>query len=109
MQFQCTRGGIARVGEQRLFLIGALLIQPLEVCPRQQHLAAHLKAFGDILALDMPRDGRDGLNVLHHVVAFLPIAAGNGFGERPMLIPERYTQSVELQLAHYLHSLGQFA
>ena len=40
LQFECTGSGVARVGEERLFLFLAFFVEGFETLPREEHFAA---------------------------------------------------------------------
>ena len=89
-------GGIARVGEGRLAVLGALLVELGEVGDRQVDLAAHLDQLGRVL--DPQRDRLDRAQVLGDVLADAAVAAGRSPGEDPVLVGEGDRQPVDLRL-----------
>ena len=91
-----ARGRVARVGERGLAGRRARLVQLGERRARQVDLAAHLDQLGRVV--DPQRDRLDRPQVLGHVLADHPVAAGRPASEDAVLVGERDRQPVDLRL-----------
>ena len=99
MKFQSAGSGIARIGKERLLVESALLVERIKHLPWHQHLAAHFKFVGIILAAQLQRDGAYCLHVGGYVIPFHAVAASYGARQFPMLIDERNRCAVIFHLA----------
>ena len=98
LRLQRARGGVARIGEERLLAGLAFAVQGFERHPRHQNLAAYLERAG-IVAVQHEGDGADGFHVVRHVVALLAVAAGHGTHQLAVFVGQGDGRAVELQLA----------
>ena len=99
LELERTRRCVARVGEERFFLLLAFFVQRLKPLPGQQHFAAEFEPLGNVRAVDFPRDRGDGLDVIDHVVALLSVAAREGFDEYAVVVPKTDGESVIFEFA----------
>ena len=106
MKFQSAGGGIARIGKERLLVECPLFVERFKHFPRHQHLAAHFKVVGIILASQLQRDGAYCLHVGGYVIPFHAVAASYGARQFPMLIDERDRSAVIFPLASNLKLLA---
>ena len=90
-------GGVARVGEQRFAGFLALLVDPRERRPRQEHLAADLDA-SRRAPPQRQRNRPDGPDVGGDVLAANAVAAGRAAHQAAVLVGQRDAQAVDLQL-----------
>ena len=97
-----ARGGVAGIGKELLFALLALPVEPLEVGPGQQYLAANLER---TLLRHLEGDAAYGAHVGRHVVAFGAVAARQRPNQTSAFVVQRDAQSVVFQLAAYLELL----
>ena len=102
LQFERTRSGIAGIGEQGLFLLLALFVESFEAFPGKEYFAAQFEEIRHVGTVDLPRNGRDGLDVGNHIIALLPVAPCECPDELAALVPQRNGQAVVLEFAHDL-------
>ncbi len=91
-----ARGRVPRVGKGRFAGLGAAFVEGLEVGDRQVDLAPDFDQGRRVV--DAQRDRLDRSQVLGHVLADAPVAAGCAADEDAVLIGERYRQPVDLRL-----------
>ena len=104
LQLQCTACRVSRVRKQRLFLFLSLFVQRLKPLPRQQYFASQLKERRYILSLNLPRDRRDRLDIIDHVIALLSVPSCQGFHQHAMFVPKRNRKSIVFQFANDLYA-----
>ncbi len=92
---------VARIGEQRLALFGALLIELREWLTAENHLAAHLEQFGNPAALGAAktqRNAADGAEILGNILAVSAVAASRADFEQTVLVNQLHRETIELDL-----------
>jgi hypothetical protein len=97
-------GRVARVGEGRFFGLGAALVQRFEGGDRQVHLAAHFDQRRRVR--DPQRHRADRPQVLGHLLADPPVAAGRSAHQHAVLISEGDRQPVDLRLGRVAELRG---
>ena len=97
--------GVARIGERRLARGHALVIEPLECAPRQDHFAANLEQPRHAAVRRMDQAQRyalDRADVLGHVLAVDAVAAGRSHAQPAVLVDQFDREAVELDLGDVL-------
>ena len=100
-----TGAAVARVGIQRQPGLLALGVDPLELGPRHEDLAARLERRGLGQAAG---DDRDRAQVRGHVLAGRPVAAGRTLGEPAALVAQADREAVDLELGDIAQLRGRF-
>ena len=91
-------GGVARVGERRLFLRLALAVEGVEGGVGHQDLAADLE-FLRIIALQLLRNAGDAADIVRDVVSLHAVAAGEGLDQLSVAVGQADGGAVELEFA----------
>ena len=97
--------GVARIGKWRLARRDALVIEPLERAPRQDHFAAHLEQprHPAVRRMDQAqRHAFDCADVPGHVFAVDSVAASRSHGQPAVFIDQLDRETVELDLGDVL-------
>ncbi len=102
--------GVAGVGEGRFARLGPALVQRFKGSDRQVDLAAHFDQLRRVLYPQRHR--ADRAQVLRHVLADPPVAAGGAADQHPFLVGEGDREAVDLRLGRvaelrggYIHAL----
>ncbi len=103
---ETPRGGVARVDEETIADVALTPVELLERRQRHEHLAAHLEARRDRVAVQLLRDRADGGDVGGDVLARLAVAAGGAADESTVLVEQRDGEAVELGFADERDRIG---
>ena len=76
MHLEGAGGGIARIGEEGLFVICPLFIELLEYLPGHQDLSPNLEVVGPVTRHQLQGDALDGLDIGGDIIALGAVAAG---------------------------------
>ena len=106
---QRARGGVARVCEESVVLLGLPAVELGERVERHEDLAAHLDHLGDLAALELLREVVDRDHVGGHVLADLAIAPGRTSDQAAAFVEQRDREPVELRFADVGDVLGHDA
>ena len=106
--FRLDRTGdrIARVGKGRLASFLPSRIESLKLSPRQQDLSPHLHSIREIISLESERNRPDRPDRLRHILAILPITAGECLVEQSLLVNYGNRDTVKLQLRYQFRGLA---
>ena len=105
-RLDCAGDCVAGVGKGRLARFLPSCIESLKFPPRQQYLASYLHSIREIISLESERDRPDRADRLRHILAILPIAAGECLVEQSLLVDHRDRDTVKLQLRYQLRGLA---
>ena len=96
---EAPRRRIAGIGELLRALLALPGIEPFEVAPVNDHLAAHLEQPRGVRGAQPERDALDRAQVGGDVLALVPVASRRALREHAAFVNEADRESVELGLA----------
>ena len=105
--FQRAGSRVTGIGEQGFLLLLSLLVQPIELGPRQQHLASDLESRRIIRSLQAQGDGSYRFDIGRHIVTPHAIATGHRLDEASLLVDQRDGGAIVFQLGHQFERLVQ--
>ena len=100
------RGCVARIGEKRQALSGALLVEPGQAFLRQVGLTPYFK-FCRRAGGHRQRDTFNSPQILCDVFSLVPVAACSPGYQGPVVVGKRHRQAVDLEFADKVDSLSR--